>query len=80
MAMSSILNADDIKKALDAFAGKAIVWDESQGPEEVWWLILVESNLYDLSRFGWIFGGYELWISWAVYRHYFRLSVNELKR
>lgn len=37
--MSSILNADDIKKALDAFAGKAIVWDGSQGLEEVCRLI-----------------------------------------
>lgn len=29
--MSSILNADDIKKALDAFAGKGLVEDKSWG-------------------------------------------------
>lgn len=33
MAMSSILNADDIKKALDAFAGKALCSDKSQSSQ-----------------------------------------------
>lgn len=31
MAMSSILNTDDIKKALDAFAGKAILSEMNLG-------------------------------------------------
>lgn len=36
MAMSSILNADDIKKALDAFAGKALGSDKAQASEVAW--------------------------------------------
>lgn len=34
--MGSILNNDDIKKALDAFAGKTTFWDKPLGWKEVY--------------------------------------------
>lgn len=52
MAMNSILNADDIKKALDAFAGKATLFEFNLQVSSSGLLHWADSFFNDIAIFG----------------------------